>query len=183
VRHKICGAAIWLLSVTLLWSASDSSPWAARKEASDRSLSGSWTVIKVYDGDTVLVRGEDGRRVVRLLGIDAPETPKASGKPGQPYSRKARSHLAGLVLNRAVALAVFGEDRYHRLLAVIYRGEEDVNHAMVRAGLAEVYRGRTPEGFDKAPYLATEEQARREQRGMWRQGAAYISPIRWKHPR
>ena len=54
---------------------------------------------------------------------------------------------------------------------------------MIRAGLAEVYRGRTPDGFDKAPYRKTEAQARKNRTGMWRQGADYISPIRWKHPR
>ena len=148
--------------------------------AADRS--GPWTVLKVYDGDTVLVAGAGQRRVVRLLGIDAPETSKAPGEPGQPYSRKARQHLADLILNRSVDLLAYGEDRYQRTLAVLFDGQEDINLAMIRAGLAEVYRGRTPEGFDKAPYLASEALARSARRGMWRQGAAYTSPIQWKHP-
>ena len=148
--------------------------------AADRS--GPWTVLKVYDGDTVLVAGAGQRQVVRLLGIDAPETSKAPGEPGQPYSRKARQHLADLVLNRSVNLLAYGEDRYQRTLAVLFNGQEDINHAMIQAGLAEVYRGRTPEGFDKAPYLASEAQARRARRGMWRQGDAYRSPMKWKHP-
>ena len=133
--------------------------------------------------DGPLVEGPRGKKQVRLLGIDAPETSKGKGKPGQPYSRKAQRHLAGLILNRPVTLAVHGEDRYQRTLAVVYCSGQDVNHAMLKAGLAEVYRGRTPETFDKAPYLSAEAEARDSRTGMWRQGADYVSPIRWKHPR
>lgn len=142
-----------------------------------------YNAIRVYDGDTILVQGSSGRETIRLLGIDAPETSKGKGKPGQPYSRKSQHYLAGLVLNRLVNLKVYGRDRYDRILAVVYCGGRDVNCAMLAAGLAEVYRGRTPEAFDKAPYLEIEAQARRSKIGMWRQGAAYVSPIRWKHPR
>lgn len=142
-----------------------------------------FTVLRVYDGDTILVSGSDAHKVIRLLGIDAPETSKGKGKPGQPYSKKARRHLSDLVLNRDVTLVVYGEDRYHRTLAVVYCNARDINHAMIQAGLAEVYRGRTPDGFDKAPYLKTEAEARQTRTGMWRQGADYVSPIRWKHPR
>jgi endonuclease YncB( thermonuclease family) len=145
-------------------------------------LSG-YTVIRVYDGDTIRVKWGDKQETIRLLGIDAPETSKGKGEPGQPYSRKAQRHLAHLVLNRTVTLKAYGRDRYERVLAIVYCDRRDVNHAMLKAGMAEVYRGRTPETFDKAPYLAAEEQARRSQTGMWRQGAAYVSPIRWKHPR
>jgi micrococcal nuclease len=142
-----------------------------------------FTVVRVYDGDTILVSRSDTRTVIRLLGIDAPETSKGKGEPGQPYSKKARRHLSDLVLNRDVTLDVYGEDRYHRTLAVVYCDARDINHAMIQAGLAEVYRGRTPDGFDKAPYLKTEAKARQTKTGMWRQGADYVSPIRWKHPR
>ena len=119
----------------------------------------------------------------RLLGIDAPETSKGKGEPGQPYSRAAQRHLADLILNRTVTLAVYGEDRYHRVLAVVYYESRDINLAMIQAGLAEVYRGRTPDGFAKAPYFASEAEARETRTGMWQQGDAYVSPIRWKHPR
>ena len=142
-----------------------------------------YNVVRVFDGDTIRVKGADGQTTIRLLGIDAPETSKDKGTPGQPYSRKSQRYLAGLVLNHPVTLEVYGRDRYGRCLAVVYCDGRDVNRAMLLAGLAEVYRGRMPDAFDKAPYLAAEEQARRSQTGMWRQGDAYVSPIRWKHPR
>jgi endonuclease YncB( thermonuclease family) len=167
-----------LAAVGLLWLGATGGFWAVCAEASEP-----YRVLRVYDGDTILVSGAGGRKVIRLLGIDAPETSKGKGKPGQPYSRVAQRYLAGLILDRTVTLVAYGEDRYNRLLAVVYCESRDINHAMIEAGLAEVYRGRTPDGFDKSPYLATETEARESRTGMWRQGDDYVSPIRWKHPR
>jgi len=42
---------------------------------------------------------------------------------------------------RSVRVETFGPDIYRRLLAVVWVGETNVNVEMVRAGLAEVYRG------------------------------------------
>ena len=167
-----------LVAVGLLWLGATGSDWAVYAAPPVP-----YRVLRVYDGDTILVSGAGERKVIRLLGIDAPETSKGKGEPGQPYSRAAQRHLADLILNRTVTLAVYGEDRYHRLLAVVYYESRDINLAMIQAGLAEVYRGRTPDGFAKAPYFASEAEARETRTGMWQQGDAYVSPIRWKHPR
>ena len=140
-------------------------------------------VIRVYDGDTVLVdRGKD-RRLVRLLGIDAPETSKSRGQPGQPFSVRARRHLSDRILGRCVELDSYGDDRYGRLLAVIHLEGENINLEMIQHGLAEHYGGRTPEGFDRRPYQDAETAARRSARGMWVQGESYRSPWDWKHRR
>ena len=141
------------------------------------------SVLKVYDGDTILVAGPQGRQMIRLLGIDAPETSKGRDKPGQPYSQKARRYLAGLILKHSISLVTYGEDRYRRTLAVVFYDGRNINLAMIEAGLAEAYRGRTPDVFDPSPYLEAEAQARQAMKGMWRQGANYVSPNRWKHPR
>ena len=172
-------AVVLLLVVGFLWAGGAVGERPSQAAAQEQH----YTVLKVYDGDTILVAGGGQRRLVRLLGIDAPETSKTKGKPGQPYSRKARRHLADLILKQSVTLETYGEDRYGRILAVVRRGGRDINNAMIDAGLAEVYRGRTPAGFDIAPYLSTQARARKSQAGMWRQGSAYVSPMRWKHPR
>jgi endonuclease YncB( thermonuclease family) len=151
--------------------------------ATARGTDNCTTVRRVYDGDTVLVSTPEGRYLVRLLGIDAPETSKPKGRPGQPFSDRSRRHLNQRVLARCVRLEVYGNDKYGRRLAVIHLGETNINLEMVSQGLAEVYRGRTPDGFDRRPYRQAEAQARRNGRGMWVQGEAYRSPIDWKHGR
>jgi endonuclease YncB( thermonuclease family) len=50
----------------------------------------------------------------------------------------------------------------------------------LKAGLAEVYRGRPAKGFNPQPYKIAEQEARRNKRGMWIQGGKYISPKDWR---
>ena len=169
--HPACvlGGAIIALLVFSVWASAGSSTCSR--------------VIRVFDGDTIMVTQRGDRRLVRLLGIDAPETAKSKGQPGQPFSARARRHLAARILERCVELDRYGDDRYGRLLAVIHLEGDNINLEMVQRGLAEHYGGRTPEGFDRRPYQQAEEAARKNGRGMWIQGEAYRSPLDWKHRR
>ena len=51
---------------------------------------------------------------------------------------------------------------------------------MVKEGLAEVYRGIPPDGFDPEPYWQAEKNAREAKMGMWSLGDKYISPNDWR---
>ena len=51
---------------------------------------------------------------------------------------------------------------------------------MVKQGLAEVYRGKYPCGFDITPYRQAETEAFKAGRGMWSQGEKYVSPKEWR---
>ena len=55
-----------------------------------------------------------------------------------------------------------------------------MNLEMVKAGLAEVYRGKPARGFDTEPYLEAEKRAREAKTGMWSMGDKYISPKDWR---
>jgi micrococcal nuclease len=50
---------------------------------------------------------------------------------------------------------------------------------MVRAGLAEVYKGEPPYGLDLTPYWQAEKKAKEVKRKMRSQGDKYISPKEW----
>ena len=117
---------------------------------------------------------------MRLVGIDTAETSKRKKQPSQPYSEKAEKHLAGLILNKVVEIKGHGLDRYNRILGVIYLNGKNINLEMVEGGLAEVYRGTPPRGFNSTPYLKGEEGARESKRGMWSLGDKYISPREWR---
>ena len=71
-------------------------------------------------------------------------------------------------------------DRYGRVLGVIYLDGKDINLEMVRAGFAEVYRGKTRPDFNLMPYHAAEREARNLQKGMWSAGTIYVSPKVWR---
>ncbi len=141
---------------------------------------GQFKVTRVYDGDTLKATGHDIEIKVRLVGIDTPETKKRKHKPGQPFGEKAKKFLAGMVLNKQVFIKGYGLGPYNRILAVVYVGRKNANLELIKAGLAEVYRGKSPRGLDLSPYLTAEAQAKSQRRGMWSLGDRYISPKAWR---
>ena len=116
----------------------------------------------------------------RLVGIGAPERSKKKREPGQPFSQKAKEHLAGLVLNKSVDIKQYGVDRYGKILGVIVLEGININLEMLKMGFAEVYRGKPLRGFDLAPIFAARKEAMEKKRGMWVQGDKYVSPREWR---
>jgi endonuclease YncB( thermonuclease family) len=85
------------------------------------------------------------------------------------------------VLNSTVDIKGYGLGPYNRVLGVILLVNGiNINLEMVKAGLAEVYRGKPPRSFNITPYLQAEKEAREGKRGMWIQGDKYISPKDWR---
>ena len=144
------------------------------------SFAGQFKVVRVYDGDTVRAIGHGIEIKVRLVGIDTPETSKKKGLSGQPYSVQAKKFLAGMVLNKTVDIKGYGLGPYNRILGVLYVNGNNVNIEIIKAGLAEVYRGKPPRGFDLKPYSQAEAETKKAKRGIWSLGVKYISPRDWR---
>jgi micrococcal nuclease len=124
------------------------------------------TVERVSDGDTLIALADNATKLrIRLLGIDAPEISHGR-KPGQPLGEEARQFLERLVWNRPIHIETFGPDVYKRLLAVLWVEKTNVNVEMVRAGLAEIYRGARCQAYCRELKDA-ETRAQRERAGMW----------------
>ena len=144
------------------------------------SLAAQYKVTRVYDGDTIKAKGHDITIKVRLVGIDTPETSKKKREPGQPYSQQAKKHLVGLLLNKVVEIKGYGLGPYNRILRVVYLNNKNINLEMIRAGLAEVYRGKPPKGLNLNAFWQAEKGAKENQKGMWSLGEKYISPKEWR---
>jgi endonuclease YncB( thermonuclease family) len=92
---------------------------------------------EVIDGDTIRVAGA----VVRLMGLDAPET-RAQCPAEARLAARATARLRQLVEPR-IWLEPQGRDRYRRTLAVVRdRAGRDLAQVMIREGLARPYNGR-----------------------------------------
>lgn len=141
-------------------------------------------VLHIYDGDSLKVGRNGLTLMIRLAGIDAPET-RHGNRPGQRFSIQAKKRLQAMVHNRAVCLKAYGLDTYNRQLAVVFCKGVNINLEMIRAGLAEVYPGPFPEGLDRSSYLEAEAAAKNTLKGIWSLGDRYISPGQWRkrHPR
>lgn len=94
----------------------------------------STTVSRIVDGDTIEVSsGQNTTTTIRLACIDAPEMAQAAGKA-------SRERLAQIIpLGTPVRLRVVAMDRYGRSVAEVFKGELNVNLALVQEGRAVVY--------------------------------------------
>lgn len=126
-------------------------------------------VLRVVDGDTILVAVDGRQERVRYIGIDTPETVKPN-TPVQCFGKRASAENHRLVDGRAVRLVVGVEarDRYGRLLAYVYRAGDGlfVNEALVRGGYATTLTIAPNVRFAER-FAAVASQARDAGRGLW----------------
>lgn len=124
-------------------------------------------VAYCFDGDTIKLKD---RRVVRLAGIDAPETAHQES-PAQYYSRQSRQTLEELVRGKAVSLQFPGEgirDRHGRIVAnVILPDGRSVNELMISSGAAFFYPHQDLDKDFQANLCDLQRNAILERRGMW----------------
>lgn len=143
-------------------------------------FSSEYQASRVIDGDTLVVQKESVKLTIRLVGIDAPETSKKKYQPGQPFSQQSTKYLAKLALNHPADVKSYGADRYGRVLGEVFVEGNNLNLEMVKAGLAEVYRGTPASGQNLDPYWKAEEEAKAAKLGMWQLGDKYVSPKDWR---
>ena len=139
-----------------------------------------YKVIRVYSGDTIKVEDPNSIVKIRLAGIDAPETDVDIDAPGQPFSEESRVYLSELLFRKTVDVVSYGYDIENRIIGVVFLEGKNVNLEMIGAGLAEVYPGKTPPGFDIMPFRQAEKTARMAEKGIWSLGEKYVSPSKWR---
>lgn len=91
-------------------------------------------VLRVVDGDTILVHNKTDELKVRLLGINSPEK-------GEIGSGEATNFLKEKIENKSVILYFEGDrtDRYARILAYVFLEGENINLESVREGFSNYY--------------------------------------------
>lgn len=114
-------------------------------------------VTRVLDGDTVEVLLDKESVRIRLSGIDCPEK-------AQPFGQKAKELTSSLCFGKVVTVQEFGTDRYGRTIGELSTDGLDVNHEIVRNGLAWWYRKYAPRD---TVLEKLEQQAKQEKRGLW----------------
>ena len=134
------------------------------------TVPGQATVTRVVDGDTVMVRIGTATESVRLIGIDTPESVKP-GTPVQCFAIEA-SNRTKTLLPKGTDVRLEGDveqrDQYHRILAYLYRLDDDlfVNDALVKEGFAVPYTF-PPNVAHTAEFVASAAAARRSGLGLW----------------
>ena len=128
-------------------------------------------VLKVVDGDTIVVDVRGNRETVRLLGIDTPESVDPR-KPVQCYGRAAAEKIKSYLSGKSVILVddntQGNRDRYRRLLRYVYSPDSVrtfINGEMIKQGFAFSYREYPTKMTEKFNRL--ENYARENNLGLW----------------
>lgn len=126
------------------------------------------TVVRVVDGDTVVVDVDGTEERVRLLRIDTPELAR-DGEPAECLAQAASDALAGMLPPGTPVLLerdVEARDRFGRLLAHVWADGTWVNGAMLADGYARVVTFPPNVAYDDQ-VLAAERSARDRDTGLW----------------
>lgn len=150
--------------VAILAAASLGGWWLGRV---DRGASRTAVVVQAIDGDTIEVRIGARTDVVRLLGVDTPETHHPT-KPVECFGPEAAAYTARRLTGRTVTLEddVEPRDVYDRRLAYVSVDGHRFNDELLREGFARLLVI-PPNGTHARTMLATELAAKRAGRGLW----------------
>jgi endonuclease YncB( thermonuclease family) len=125
----------------------------------------------VIDGDTIEVHGVR----IRMHGIDAPESRqecvRADGTSWR-CGQQAALALSDRIGRATVRCEPRDRDRYGRVVAVCFKGAEDLDRWMVANGWAVAYRKYSLD------YVADEERAQRDKLGVW--SGSFEMPWDWR---
>ncbi|CAD6016185.1 Nuclease (plasmid) [Agreia sp. COWG] len=134
-------------------------------------------VVRVIDGDTITVRLEgagEGAQVVRLVGVDTPETVDPNrpvGCFGADASTFTHTELDGHTVYLEVDQVQGDTDKYGRLLRYVWIPGTDAaapaelfNATLLEDGYGVAYRG---DQDRKQAFDALEREAKDSRRGLW----------------
>jgi endonuclease YncB( thermonuclease family) len=114
-------------------------------------------VVRVVDGDTVVL---EGRERVRVTNINAPEIDEELGLESRDLAVK-------LVQGKQATITSATRDGYGRLVGDVVVAGKSLSEELVRAGLAHVYLIPPVDAGRAARLLAVEAEARAQRRGVW----------------
>lgn len=130
------------------------------------------TVTKIVDGDTIDVQLSTGPIRVRLHGVDTPER-------GQPWGKESTAALTAVVMGKEVDIEPFSQDRYERMIGIVFLGDLNVNLELVKRGHAWAYRQYMRK--EDSALCINEAAARTAKRGLWALPARdRVAPWEWR---
>jgi micrococcal nuclease len=142
--------------------------------------SGEWyEVVRVIDGDTLVIDRDGTRETVRLIGINTPETvdPRRTVECfGVEASNKAKELLTGARVRIETDPSQGTRDKYQRLLAYVYlESGLHFNQYMIAEGYAYEYTYNVPYQY-QAAFNAAQAEAEANKRGLWAPGVCEELP-------
>lgn len=139
---------------------------------------GLYSVNEFIDGDTIAVNMNGSTEIIRMIGVDTPETHRPN-TPVQCYGPQAADFTKRLIGKSKVRLQAdplnTNRDRYNRLLRYVYLPDGTlVENRLISEGYGFAY---TQFPMQKAAeFEALEDQAEQGKKGLWRACEVTVSP-------
>lgn len=127
-------------------------------------------LVRVVDGDTIIVSIDNNDERVRIIGINTPESVKPNS-PVECFGKESSAHITNL-LNQSGNLRIETDptqdtrDRNGRLLAHVFVGDVNIAQQMIADGYGYEYTYRVPYIY-QSEYRSAEKDARENKRGLW----------------
>ena len=99
-----------------------------------------YKVVRVVDGDTIVINFNGTDEKVRFIGVDTPESVHSNSDKNTEEGTIASDFTKELLSDKSVSLEfdVSERDRYGRLLAYVYLDGEMINKTLLNEGYAKV---------------------------------------------
>lgn len=125
-------------------------------------------VLRVVDGDTIVIRINDVDEKVRLIGIDTPESVHPNSEKNIPYGKTASDFTKKRLEGKIVGIEMDAQERdqYGRLLAYVYLDGVMFNKTLLEEGHAKVTTY-PPNVKYVEDFTQLQEIARKEGKGLW----------------
>lgn len=133
-----------------------------------------YKVVRVVDGDTIIVDFNGKNERVRLIGVDTPESVHPDKSKNSYLGVRASNFTKNKLSGKQVRLEfdVQERDHYGRLLAYVYLDNIMFNRTLLRTGYAQVATY-PPNVRYTSEFLQLEREARNKNMGLWGLGMEY----------
>ena len=134
------------------------------------AIAGQYKVIRIVDGDTIVIKYDGKYEKVRLLCVNTPESVHSDKKQNIPMGKVASKYTEKKLTGKHVKLE-FEIDRlrgnHGRLLAYVFVDGQNLNLDLVRQGLSPYYTKYGKSQRYDSEFRAAEKQARKEKLNIW----------------
>lgn len=127
-----------------------------------------YKVVRVVDGDTIIIDYNGTEERVRLIGVDTPESVHPDKEKNTEFGTTASNFSKELLTDKYVKieLDVQERDQYGRILAYVYLDDVMVNKILLQEGYAKVATY-PPNVKYVDDFTSIQEEARNTKKGLW----------------
>lgn len=160
-------------SVVVTDEEGNTSTVASNKQEKTIELEGPYDVVRVVDGDTIIIDLDGDKVRVRFANVDTPESvaSEESGKENTQEGVEASDYTKSLLTYGAKVYLEYDEkvvDKYDRVLAYVYLddGKTMIQRLLLEDGMAKVFDDHDNKRYTDEFYKL-QDNAKANKKGIW----------------